>query len=106
MGWKRFRKWVGKTVNNILVKPVKFVVKSAVQYTKFVLDKVVTPVLKTVESTVKAALSDPIGTIARVAAYATGQLWAIPLIDGASVLAKGGNLGDALKTAAISYVSG
>lgn len=53
-----------------------------------------------------AALSDPVGTIAKVAAVATGNVWALPLIDGATVLAKGGDLGDALKSAAISYATG
>jgi predicted nucleic acid-binding Zn-ribbon protein len=36
----------------------------------------------------------------------TGQAWAIPLIDAAGTLANGGDFGDALKSAAISYVGG
>ena len=65
--------------------------------------KVVNKVVDTVVDTVKAAVKDPITTIAKVAAYATGNAWAIPLIDGASTLAKGGNIGEAIKSAAISY---
>lgn len=64
---------------------------------------VVESVAKAVVNTVKAAVKDPITTLAKVAAYATGNVWAIPLIDGASTLAKGGDIGDALKSAAISY---
>lgn len=67
---------------------------------------VVKGVVKAVANVVEAALKDPITTIAKVAAYATGNAWAIPLIDGASTLAKGGDLGDAIKVAAISYGTG
>ena len=42
---------------------------------------------------------------AKVVAIATGNAWAIPLIDGASTAANGGDLGDVLKTVAVSYVS-
>ena len=65
--------------------------------------EVVEKVADAVVSTVKAAVKDPITTLAKVAAYATGNVWAIPLIDGASTLAKGGDIGDAIKSAAISY---
>lgn len=81
-----------------IVKAVKSVVKGAVN--------VVKDVVKGVGKVVKAALDDPITTIAKVAAYATGNAWAIPLIDGASTIAKGGDLGDAIKVAAISYGTG
>ena len=39
-------------------------------------------------------------------AIATGNAWAIPLIDGASAAANGGDLGDVLKSVAVSYVAG
>jgi len=68
--------------------------------------KAVKKVVTAVVNTVKAAVRDPIATIAKVAAYATGNAWAIPLIDGASVLAKGGKIGDAIKSAVISYGTG
>ena len=48
---------------------------------------------------------DPVTAIAKIAAVATGQVWALPLIDGAATLANGGDIGDALKSAAISYAS-
>lgn len=77
---------------------VKKIVKGAVNLVK--------SAVKAVGDVVKAALDDPITTIAKVAAYATGNAWAIPLIDGASTLAKGGDLKDAIKVAAISYGTG
>ena len=62
--------------------------------------------LEGVGDVIEAALDDPITTIVKVAAVATGQTWAIPIIDGASTLAQGGDLDDALKSAAVSYVGG
>ena len=53
-----------------------------------------------------AAKNDPIGTIAKVAAVATGNAWALPLISAADVVAHGGNLQDAAKAGAVSYVGG
>ena len=67
---------------------------------------VVSGVVHTVENTVKSAIKDPIGTIAKVAAVATGNAWALPLIAGADTIAHGGNVGDALKSAGTAYVAG
>lgn len=80
---------------SVVVKAVTSVVKSVV--------KVVKKVVNTVVDVVKAAIKDPITTVLKVAAYATGNAWAIPLIDGASTVAKGGSLGDGIKAAVISY---
>jgi len=73
---------------------------------EWVVEEVVEPVIDTVVDVVDAALDDPVATIAKVAAVATGNAWAIPLIDGASVAIQGGDLEDVLKATAISYVSG
>lgn len=81
-------------------------VGSAVKSVFKLVGNVVKKVGDTVVSVVKGALKDPVGTIAKVAAVATGNAWALPLIDGATVVAKGGSFGDALKTAAISYATG
>jgi len=81
---------------------VSAVVRAVKQVFKAV-EKVVKKVVTAVVNVVKAAVKDPITTIAKIAAYATGNAWAIPLIDGASTLAKGGSIGDAIKSAAISY---
>ena len=73
----------------------------------FAVDEIIQPVVQGAGDIIQAALDDPITTIAKVAAFATGQAaWAIPLIDGASTLAKGGDIGDALKASAISYAGG
>lgn len=71
----------------------------------WVIDEVIDPVMTVVSNVIEAALDDPVTTIAKIAAVATGNAWALPLIDGASVAAKGGDLGDVLKAAAISYVA-
>ena len=72
----------------------------------WVVDEIVEPVLDGVGDIVQAALDDPITTIAKVTAVATGNAWALPLIDGAAVAANGGDLGDVVKAAAISYTTG
>ena len=69
-------------------------------------DEIVEPVLSGVGDIVEAALDDPITTIAKITAVATGNAWALPLIDGAAVAANGGDLGDVVKAAAISYTTG
>jgi hypothetical protein len=75
---------------------------------EWVVDEIIEPVVKGVGDVIQYALDDPIKTIATLAAtFASGgaYLWTIPLIEGASVLAKGGNIGDAVKAAVISYAS-
>ena len=51
----------------------------------------------------QAAINDPVGTIAKVAAIATQQYWALPLISATTVIANGGDLGQAALSAGISY---
>jgi hypothetical protein len=51
----------------------------------------------------EAAIKDPVGTIAKVAAIATQQYWALPLISAATVVANGGDLMQAGIAAGISY---
>lgn len=55
---------------------------------------------------VEGALEDPIGTMASVAAIATQQYYLLPAISAGKVVANGGDLDDALKAAAITYVAG
>ncbi len=86
-----------------LVENVLGVVGDAIDW---VVDEIVQPVLSGVGDIIDAALDDPIATIAKVAAIATGNAWALPLIDGAAVAANGGDLGDVVKAAAISYATG
>ena len=71
----------------------------------FVIDEVIDPVMTTVSNVIEAALDNPVKTIAQIAAIATGNVWALPLIEGADVAVKGGDLGDVVKAVAISYVA-
>lgn len=66
---------------------------------------VVESVGKTVDKVIDTAVNDPIGTIAKVAAVATGQFELLPAISAADTIAHGGDLGQALESAAISYAA-
>ena len=79
--------------------------KAVFKLADFVVDKIIDPVLSTVSNVIQAALDNPIKTIAQVAAVATGNAWALPLIEGADVAAKGGDLGDVLEATAKAYVA-
>ena len=94
---------VGYKIDDELINPVVEIVKDAADW---VVDDIIEPVARGAEDIVDAALDDPIATIAKIAAVATGNAWALPLIDGAAVAADGGDLGDVIKTAAISYATG
>jgi hypothetical protein len=84
-------KWVGDAIEDVI---------------DFAVEEIIEPVFEFVGDTVKALMDDPIATIAKVVALATGNAWAIPLIDGASTAANGGDFGDVMKSVAISYVAG
>lgn len=58
-----------------------------------------------IETTVKAALDDPIRTIATIAAVATGNVHLIPYINAGATLARGGDFGDALKSYVVSTIA-
>ena len=92
---------VGKVVSSV-GKVAEDVVSKAVD----VVEDVGKTVDDAVQATIKAAEDDPLKAIATVAAVATGQVWALPLINGAATLAHGGDLGDAMEAAAISYAAG
>ena len=79
--------------------------KAVFKLADFVVDKIIDPVLSTVSNVIEAALDNPIKTIAQIALVATGNAWALPLVEGADVAAKGGDLGDVLKATAKAYVA-
>ena len=58
-----------------------------------------------VTTTVDAALSDPIGTVAKVAAVATGNAYLLPYISAGSVIANGGSIEDAIVAGGTTYVA-
>jgi len=70
-----------------------------------VVGKAVEHVGKFVENTVQAAIHDPVGTILKVVAVATGNPELIPLISGADTYVRTGDLGASLKSAATSYAA-
>jgi len=83
--------WVGDAISDVA---------------SFVVDDILEPVIDTVGGVVKGMIDDPLTTLATMAAVATGQVWAIPIIQGASVAAKGGDFGDIALAVAASYVGG
>lgn len=86
-------------------KITKAVGNAVVDVVEFVVDDIIDPVMTTIGNVIDAALDDPIKAIAQVAAIATGNAWALPLIEGADVAIAGGDLGDVLKAVATSYVA-
>jgi len=64
------------------------------------------PVAQVYGDVAAATAEDPVTAIAKGIALATGNAWAIPLIDGADVAADGGSIGDILRVTATSYVAG
>jgi hypothetical protein len=76
-------------------------VDSAVSSVVAAVDDVATAVT----NTVKAAVKDPVKTIAQIAAVATGNAWALPLIEGADVAYAGGSIGDVAKAIVVAELT-
>jgi hypothetical protein len=53
----------------------------------------------------QAAVNDPVGTTLKVAAVASGQWWALPLVSAGLVIANGGDIGQAALAAGISLAA-
>lgn len=53
----------------------------------------------------QAAVNDPAGTILKVAAVASGQWWALPLVSAGLVIAHGGDIGQAALAGGIALAS-
>ena len=58
------------------------------------------------DNVLQPALDDPIVTAAKIAAVASGNSWALPIIEGADTAAEGGDIGDIALSAAKSYAGG
>lgn len=65
-------------------------------------DEIIQPV---VDVTKDVLSNELVVTVASIAATATGNAWAVPLIQGASVAAQGGDLSDVLEASAKAYVA-
>ena len=72
---------------------------------EFVVDEIVEPVVSTIGDVIEYALDNPIEAIAIAASFAVPGLsaWVVPLASGAQTLVNGGDLGDAIKSATLSY---
>ena len=53
---------------------------------------------------IQEIIDDPVKAAAKVAAVASGNAWAIPLIDGIDTIEEGGTIGEGLLSAGKSYV--
>jgi hypothetical protein len=96
---------VAQVVSDVIFEPVKQIGNIASDIVREVgnaAESIGNEVVKIGE----AAINDPVGTIAKVAAVATQQYWALPLISAATVVANGGDLGQAALAAGISYAAG
>ena len=82
------------------------VVNAAENVVNTVITDVVQPVANAVENTIQSAVNDPIGTIAKVAAVATGNVELLPLIGAADAAANGASLENIVTSAGTSYVAG
>ena len=94
---------IGEGVTDLL-----FGAKDAVvDIVDFAVDEIGKPVLQGIGDVVDYAMDNPIEAAAKLAlaifAPASVSAWAIPLVDGATTIAKGGSIEDGLKAAAISY---
>ena len=92
-------------VVNALSSVVEWVGDAVESVAEFIVEDIISPVLEFTGDFIEGFFEDPLAAIAKIAAIATGQTWAIPLIDGAKVAADGGDLGDVLKATATSYVT-
>ena len=96
---------VASAVADVVGGAVEAVGNAVEDVGRVVIDDVVKPVAKAVETTVQQAINDPVGTIARVAAVATGNPELLPLINGADAMAHGASLEQALVNTGTSMVT-
>lgn len=99
--------FVGDTLGSVAqtvfepIKQVGNIVESAVREVGHAVESVGKEIKKFGE----AAAKDPAGTILKVAAVASGQWWALPLVSAGLVIAHGGDIGQAALSAGISLVA-
>lgn len=68
-------------------------------------EEILQPIGDGVADVLKYVVDNPIEAIAKGIAIASGQWWAIPLVDGAIALDSGADFDDVLKTVAISTIA-
>tara|TARA_R100000234_G_scaffold70086_1_gene43051 strand:+ start:5661 stop:10994 length:5334 start_codon:yes stop_codon:yes gene_type:complete len=89
----------------IIKRPIEWIGDVIDDVSDWVVEEIVDPVVDAVDDVVAAVEDDPIKAIATVAAYATGNAWAIPIIEGVDVAQNGGDIGDILEASAKAYVA-
>lgn len=92
-------------VVDIITAPIEWVGDVVSDVGEWAVDEIVDPVVDAVDDVIDAVEDDPVKAIATVAAVATGNAWAIPLIEGADVAQNGGDIGDILEATAKAYVA-
>jgi len=100
--FKKITRAVTRTVKAV-GKAVGSTVKNVGKVLKVINNKIIKPAVKIVENTIKGALKDPIGTIAKIAT-AVYAPYLLPYVNAADVLAKGGSFEDAFKAGAMTFV--
>jgi len=98
---------------DVLLKPVDWVVDGVEWANEEILEpavswayeEVIKPVGDFTEGFVKGLADDPLGSLAKIAAIATGNVWMLPLISGAQTAINGGDFGDVLTTVATGYLT-
>ena len=92
----------GDTISDI----VDDIVDIGSDVSDFLVDDILDPIVEGVEDVYKAIEDDPLYNIAKIGAVATGNSWALPLIDGAKVANNGGDWRDIAEASAKAYVAG
>ena len=92
-------------VVDVITAPIEWIGDVVSDVGEWAVDEIVDPVFDAVDDVIDAVEDDPVKAIATVAAVATGNAWAIPLIEGADVAQNGGDIGDILEATAKAYVA-
>ena len=90
-------------VARIISAPVRWIGDAVSSVVDFAVDSILEPVIDIVSGVVEGMMDDPLTTIATIAAMVTQQYWAIPLINGASAAAQGGDIMDIAIAVGASY---
>lgn len=95
---------VGDVVNTVVFKPIQQVGNIVSDVVREV-GHAVESVGREVGKIGQAAINDPAGTMLKVAAIASGQWWALPLVSAGLVVANGGDIGQAALAAGVSLAA-
>ena len=99
-------KRTAKSVTKAVSKPIKWVGDTVEDVGEWAVEAIDDVIVEPLEDAYKAIEEDPIRQIAYIAAAASGQAWALPLVAGADTAIQGGDIGDVLEASAKAYVVG